>query len=88
MEAKVNLAAAVITLIIIGLLIVAGPAKAIDVNLTTQNIDVSTDSEKEFTVEITVNSGEFLPILYTNITFDDDKNQITCKIDKEDNVCV
>src|SRR3989344_913708 len=86
MEAKVNLAAAVITLIIIGLLIVAGPAKAIDVNLTAQNIDVSTDSEKEFTAEITVNSGEFLPILYTNITFDDDKNQITCKIDKEDNV--
>lgn len=86
MEAKRNLAAAVITLMIIGLLIIAGPAKAIDVDLTTQNIDVSTDSEKDFTAEITVNSGEFLPILYTNITFDDGNNKITCKIDREDNV--
>ncbi|MBS3165879.1 hypothetical protein J4444_02035 [Candidatus Woesearchaeota archaeon] len=86
MELKRNLAATAITLMIIALLILAGPAKAIDVSLTTQNIDVSTDAEKDFTADITINSGEFLPILYTNITFDDGTNQITCKIDKEDNV--
>ena len=86
MEIKRNLAATAIALTIIALLILAGPAKAIDVSLTTQNIDVSTDTEKDFTADITINSGEFLPILYTNITFDDGTNQITCKIDKEDKI--
>ena len=66
---KKNLSSIAATIIVIGILIFLGPAQAINVNLTTQDIDTSTDTNKEITIEVNVKDTEFLPLLYTNLTF-------------------
>src|SRR3989344_4066640 len=75
------------TVLVIGLLILSGPASAIDVSLTTPPVDVSKDSTEEFTIDITVNDGEFLPLLYTDLIFTNElNNEISCKIDDKNQV--
>ena len=73
------------TIIVIGVLILSGPAQAIDVFLITSDIDVSTDAEKELTIEVKIHDGEFLPVLYTDIVFDGG-NAFTCRINQDNSV--
>ena len=79
-----NLISVLITSIVISILFLSGPANAIDVSLDTPDIDVTNDPTQTFTLEVQINDGEFLPILFTYLIFNDGTNSITCKIDKED----
>jgi len=83
---KRNLISLGFTVLIITMLLFSGPAKAIDVSLTTYDIDISTDSIKTFTLQVQINDGEFLPIWKTDIEFDNDGEIITCQIDSNNQV--
>src|SRR3989344_9062270 len=87
---KTNLKKGVIslflTVFVIAIIMFSGPAKAIDVSLITPDIDVSLQETQIFTLQITVNDGEFLPILYTNIEFYNNGDKIVCHIDSNNEV--
>ena len=87
-NAKKNIVSIILTVAVISLLIFSGPARAIDVTLITQNIDVSSQAKDiTFTINVKVNNGEFLPISYTNLTFDDGENKLICKIQDKNSDC-
>ena len=75
-----------LTVFVIAIIMFSGPAKAIDVSLITPDIDVSLQETQIFTLQITVNDGEFLPILYTNIEFNNNGDKIVCHIDSNNEV--
>ena len=80
---KYNIISIFITFLIISLLILSGPASAIDVSLDIPDIDASTELSKDFKIEIKINNNEFLPIFYTDLIFN---NDLTCKINKDNTI--
>ena len=83
---KKTILSSLLTILIIGMLFLSGTAKAIEVNLNTPNIS-STDLTKTFEISIEVHNGEFLPILYTDIIFDDGTNEKTCRVEDKETNC-
>lgn len=80
---KNNIISVFFTFLVIGMLILSGPVSAIDVNLTTEDIDFINEDTKVFTIEVDINDGEFLPLSYTNLIFDD---SLTCKINNDNTI--
>ncbi len=85
-KVKKGIVSAFLTVLIIGLLILSGPANAINVSPVIGDIDKSFDSKKQFTFEIQVNDGEFLPIVETNVDFTANSETTSCKIGSDDKV--
>ena len=85
---KRNIASIFLTIVIISILVLTGPAHAIEINLidVPQSIDVSDSSIINFSLEIEVNDGEFLPLLETNVKFSTDSHQVQCKINSDNDV--
>lgn len=83
---KNNLTSIFLTLVVIVLLILSGPASAIDINLTTPDIDHLEDDTIPFTIVIQVNDGEFLPLLYTDLTFDFGGDSLICRINEDNTI--
>ena len=79
---KKHLFSGVFTVIVIALLILATPANAIDVALNTPDINAETDLFKTLTIEVDIHNGEFLPLAFTQIDFDNNAGDLrTCTID-------
>ena len=84
---KQSIISFVLTTFVIAILVLSGPASAIDVAINNlDNIDATPGSSpKTFEVVITVNSGEFLPIQYTDLIFSDESGDNTknCRIESD-----
>ena len=74
-----NVVSILLTLLVVGIYLVPNFAEAIDITLTTKNlvVDLLSDAAETFTIDVKINDGEFLPILYTNLTFSEGSNKIT-----------
>ena len=85
---KSNFLSIILTVFIISILILTGPAHAIEVNLLDlpQNIDVSDSSSINFSLEVEVNDGEFLPLLETKVRFSTGSYEVQCKINSDNSV--
>jgi len=83
---KNNLASIFFTSLVIVMLVLSGPVSAIDVNLTTPDIDYLNDDTIDFTIQIQVNDGEFLPVLYTDLILDYGSDSVTCRINDDDTI--
>ncbi|MBU1246254.1 MAG: LPXTG cell wall anchor domain-containing protein [Nanoarchaeota archaeon] len=84
MKAKRHLTSIMLTFFVISILLFLGPAEAIGVNIgDLDNIDFSDYSTEDFEIVVTVNDGEFLPIDYTNLMFNDGENYFSCKINSD-----
>ncbi|MBI4009847.1 MAG: hypothetical protein HY361_01455 [Candidatus Aenigmarchaeota archaeon] len=82
---KKHLFSGVFTVIVITLLLFATPARAVNVTLNTPDINAEQDLTKVFEIEIEVNDEQFLPLLYTEVDFDNGEGVIkTCTIDNVD----
>ncbi len=92
-NAKKNIISIFLTIAVISLLIFSGPARAIDVSLTTPDINVfskdgnGNPTKYTFTISVTINDGEFLPIQYTDLIFNDGDNKLTCRIQDDKSDC-
>src|SRR3989344_2250176 len=76
----------IFTILVITLTALSGPVHAINVNLTTPDIDVSTESTKTFVIEVEVNDGEFLPIHDTDLIFNANNKETVCNIDEKNDI--
>ena len=76
----------IFTILVITLTALSGPVHAINVNLTTPDIDVSTESTKTFVIEVEVNDGEFLPIHDTDLIFNANNQDTVCNIDENNDI--
>jgi len=84
---KKHLFSGIFTVLVIGLLVLSTPATAVNVVLNMQDINAETDLTKTFTIEIDINDGEFLPLLFTEVDFDNNAGDVrTCIIDKTNTV--
>ena len=84
---KRHLFSGIFTAIIIGLLILSGPAKALSVNLAISDVNISTDVAKIFSLDLLIdNPADLLPISSTDLIFTSDSNSHTCSIDQNENV--
>lgn len=84
MNRKKSFISLFLTVFVIGLILLSGPASAIDVSISgLENIDVSDSSLETFDVVVTVNDGEFLPLRFTNLIFSEGGDTITCKVNND-----
>ena len=84
---KNNIIGVFFTVLVIGLLILSGPAQAINVYLTTPNIDYFDDDIVPFTITVQINDGEFLPLSYTDLILDYGANEpLICKINNDNTI--
>lgn len=80
-----SLSALILTISIIAILILAGPANAIKVSLQVPDFQPA-DILKSFILDIEIKDGEFLPIINTKLTFDSGSEEVTCTIKNDDSV--
>ena len=85
-KTKTNIISGFLTILIVGLLLLSGSVKAIDVDVITEDIYPS-DIFKTFIIKIKVNDGEFLPIPFVDLNFNDGVNEITCRIKDNNSSC-
>jgi len=83
---KNNIISIFFTSLVIVMLVLSGPVSAIDVNLTTPDIDYLVDDTIPFTITIEVNDGEFLPVLYTDLILDYGSDSVTCRINDDNTI--
>jgi len=83
---KGNLIGIFLTVLVITMTALSGPVRAIEVNMSTPDIDVSTDSTQTFTLEIQVKDGEFLPIRSTDLTFTAKSQDTLCTINSDNSI--
>ena len=86
---KNNIVGAFFTILVIGLLILSGPAQAINVDLETLDINYLEDDTVPFTIIVQINDDEFLPLLYTDLILDygaDDGDPLTCKLNNDNTI--
>src|SRR3989344_3540092 len=80
---KNNIVGLFFTVLVIGLLILSGPASAINVDLITPDINIMEDNTVDFTIQVKVNSNEFLPLMYTDLILDYGDDSLICKINND-----
>jgi hypothetical protein len=86
MKHKNNILSIFLTTLVIGLLILSGPARAIDVNLETPDIDYINDDTVEFKIAVDINDGEFLPLAYTDLMLNYGDDSKICKINNDNTI--
>lgn len=88
---KKHIIVSAFTIGVISLLILSGPATAVEINLKSLEGAHRQGKEIDFKVDVVMNrgrvNGELLPVQYTNITFTmPDGSEKTCKINNDDSV--
>ena len=78
---KRHLFSGIFAILVISMLLLSGPANAIQVSLITPDINVNTDTIKQITVKVDVDDGEFLPVISTDIDFTANSQTTTCSLD-------
>src|SRR3989344_4888673 len=89
MKHKNNILSVFLTTLVIGLLILSGPAQAIKVNISEiEDIDLTVENPQdvEFTIQVQINDGEFLPLSYTDLILDYGDGQEICKINNDNSI--
>ena len=81
---KRHLFSGLFAILVIGMLLLTGPAQAIQVSLTTPDINVSTDVTKQISILVDVDQDGFLPILSTDIDFTADSFSTSCSLSSSD----
>lgn len=80
-----NAGSIILTVLVVSLLLVSGPASAVEIKLDGLNGQYKQGTEVEFKADVRINhgktSGELLPIQYANVTFTfPDKTKKTCTV--------
>ncbi len=82
---KDNLVSLVSTFLVIGLLIMSGPARAMEISFSNlpDTIDLSVPYYP-FNLEVQISEAELLPLLYTDLIFRVGEESVTCHVEDEE----
>lgn len=79
---KKHLFSGIFTILVISMLVLSGYAGAVNVALTTSNINIETDSVVTFNLDLGIDDpSNFFPLSNTVLTFTSGSNSYTCTID-------